>query len=64
VVPNVKPMFSPSRQTSLEFVWDIFSLHTLPQLKAGSTHLGNVLSNGLRFKREEITEEVKVGFYS
>jgi hypothetical protein len=36
----------------------------LPQLKAGSTHLGNVLFTGLWFEMKEITEEVEVGFYS
>jgi hypothetical protein len=63
VVPDVKPAFSPSRQTSWEIVWDIFSLHTLPQLKDGSTHLGIVLFTRLGFEMENITEEVEVGFY-
>jgi hypothetical protein len=64
VVPDIKPAFSPSRQTRWELIWDIFFLHTLPKLKPGSTHLSNVLFTGLWFEMEQIIEEVKVEFYS
>jgi hypothetical protein len=61
VIPDVKLAFSRSRQTGWEFIWDIFSIDALPQLKAGFTHLGNVLFTGLWFEMEKITKRSKWG---
>jgi hypothetical protein len=64
LVPDIKPTLLPSGQTSQELVWDVFFLHTLPQLEASSTNLINIILTGLRLEMKEIGEEVKMGFYS
>lgn len=64
MVSNIEPASCPPRQTSQEFVLDVFLLHTLPKLETGTTNFRDILLTGLRFEMEKVAEKTEVGFYA